>query len=147
MFHKNDLFNQTRIDREEGFEGIVLNPLTYCPSGSTVFVMTLENFYTVFRLCASNYEYDFTLLRKLQGYSDMVVETVSVSKCMHHLTEWANLSKENLLKELTDATFDDVTAIKDILEERMTPEEKKWLIIPILENCPRKIKRSRSADR
>ena len=123
IFLKNEIFNAKQINYE-GIRGIVLNPLNYCPNGSTVFVMPLKKFYTAFRLCGSNYEYDYTLFHKLQSIRNMIVEMVCVNKCILILTEWANLQKEYLCEELQNAKFEDIYEIRNLLFERFTPAGK-----------------------
>lgn len=143
-FNKNIIFNQKRIDRE-GFKGIILNPLNYCPTGSSVFVMPLKNFYTAFRACSYNYDYDFELFRRIVESKDFVIELLSVQKCVFCLTDWNNLFKVNLTEELKDAIYEDVDDIKDILNERMKPASKKRFASNILkERTAHKIKRSQS---
>ena len=146
------MFSMVLGGGEHGMQGVILNPMTYCPRGSKVFVMPLNAFYTALRNYFTNYDYELVVLhvRSIE-MSKLKFESLPFEASLSVLTDWNSLAKDDfnavLEKKLKSKGFNDNNQLKDILEARMTPGQRDFFALSTIRYGTRHHKRSHSVNK
>ena len=126
LYSKNQIFNKNQINN-----GIILNPLTYCPQGPNVYIIELQAFFEGIRKYLETFNSDRKLRLKYNHFDKLNVEAIPFDTCLNALTDVHSLYfgtdfNDVLETELKYSNSDDNTHIvKSILIEQMSDETKK----------------------